>query len=107
MKKQEQAWVDWYLAEFETATRNGADGPIEDRVSWGLIEDKGIELKVIRTDEPGWFPRLQAEWKKLVPTKWCLEADTAIKRGEPIRRPGGSPKPKEKYVDLWADNRPY
>ena len=99
MTKKEQAWIDWFKDEFAHSTRVDSSRPIDDRVPWDAIEEKGVELKIVRTDEPGWFDRLKARWQKLMPKKWCSEATAAIEQGRPL--PGTEPT-----VPKWW-RRPY
>ena len=107
LKKQEKEWLDWFMDRFEAETRAGSKSLIEDRVPWSQIEEKGIELKVIKTNVPGWFDTLRNKWQRLIPKKWCQEAEASIRLGEQAARPG-DPKPIPlpiKRYDRWGDHR--
>lgn len=76
MNKRERLWVEWFKEEYvqrtRTALRAGTipKAPAE-RVPWTLIEEKGIDIKVVRTDVPGWYDALRSRWTELFPTAWC------------------------------------
>ena len=108
MKKQEKEWLDWYMDRFEEETRLDRSGKIEDRVSWDQIEEKGIELKVVKTNRPDWFCKLRSMWQRLMPKKWCQAAQRSIELGEHIVRPGDpkpEPEPPPRRLDRWGDHR--
>lgn len=105
MRKKEKAWLDWFMDEFEKVTRAGDEKPIEDRVPWDRIEEKGIALKVVNTNKPGWFGELRSKWQELMPKKWCLVAHKAIKSKIPVLRPGETrrtrPPPRPPPWNPW------
>ena len=80
MRKNEQQWVDWfkeaYVERTRAARKSGKElGPVDKRVVWDLVEEKGIELKIINTNTPSWYPELERRWQKVFPKNWCHEFD--------------------------------
>jgi hypothetical protein len=103
MLKKEKQWVDWFMDEFEAAARGSPRSSIEALLPWEKIEEKGVGLKIVRTDEPGWYDRLKARWQKLLPEKWCKEFLKSLSQGEPVRRPGSAPPTPRQIKQPWLD----
>jgi hypothetical protein len=100
LKNSVRRWLDWFMEEYECLTRKALAsgevlGPPDQRVPWSLLEEKGIEFKVVNTKSPGWYSALIYAWAETFPKKWCEEFDQLGHAPPPKARP--VPKPKAPY----------
>lgn len=84
MREIERDWINWFADEYKRRSLEDRKTPLTERVPWSLIEDKGIELKIVRMNEPGWYDALKVRWANLFPTAWCEKVDTALRKNQAL-----------------------